>query len=142
MSGTGCQPAESGGPGAGEGSLCEEGTARPSQWVGGGSRSGLMSKSMPFLGASIFFKGNWLSEGGFPVPSESQPEKGVCTNRSCDWERGGTLVWWLDLQPVAVESELGVSGAPRFLSPSPAVRPAPHTWLWLRSYTQKGALSR
>lgn len=89
----------SGSPGAGEGSLCEEGAARPSQWGGGGSRSGLMSKSMPFLGASIFLKGNWLSEGEFPVPSESQPEKGVCTNHSCDWERG-TLVWWLDLQPV------------------------------------------
>lgn len=40
-----------------------------------------MSKSMRFLGASIFLKGNWPSEGGFPVPSESRPEKGDCPKR-------------------------------------------------------------
>lgn len=87
--GSGCQPSESGGPGAGEGSLCEEGAARASQCGGGGgNRSGLMSKSMPFLGASIFLKGNSLSEGGFPVPLESQPEKGVCTNPCSSWGLG------------------------------------------------------
>lgn len=49
-----------------------------------------MSKSMRFLGASIFLKGNWPSEGGFPVPSESRPEKGVFTKHSRSSESEGT----------------------------------------------------
>lgn len=61
---------------------------------GGGSRSGLMSKSMPFLGASIFLKGNLLSEGGFPVPSESHAEKGVCTKRSRNSKQGPKCGGW------------------------------------------------
>lgn len=136
--GTGMQAAGtrvrgSGCPGAGEGPLGEEGAVRPSQWGGGGSRSGLMSKSMPFLGASIFLKDTSLSEGGFPVPSESAslaaesegPEGGACGQKEG-----------------AVEPELCLWGAPRFPSPSRVVRSAPHTCLWLPSHAQKGAPRR
>lgn len=67
-----------------------------------------MSKSMPFLGASIFLKGNWPSEGGFPIPSESRPGKGVCTKSGHSSERA--RLCGLDLQPATKKQGLPSPG--------------------------------
>lgn len=93
-----------------------------------------MSKSMPFLGASIFLKGNWPSEGGFPIPSESRPGKGVCTKSGHSSERARGLTVRVgsaacDQKAGTAEPGQGLYGAPHFPSPSPAARPAPNTCL-------------
>ena len=59
-------PAELGGPGARAQQLLGEGAARPRGSGGGGSRPGLMSKSMPFLGASLYFSPSFSKADRLP----------------------------------------------------------------------------